>query len=306
MRCSEYREPRRSRLGLGLRLALGILLPAVVALCAGAAHASALPGAANPVAAAVLSLHGKVLLSPPALRLDFPRETLEQGLALVAQAELPESEAVPVPPVFPPAEADWGGLARDTAYLVGYQFIGFVVLYVMPESISNWSQEDKENYDFGKWVHNVTHPDWDEDKWWINYVLHPYWGSAYYLDARGRGFGPWGSFWYSFLASNLYEFGTEAFAEEVSVQDFFVTPIAGSLLGILLEDTWRGLVLKGKSRSGGETLLLWVIDPLGQLNHAVDGLFGFESPRTAAGLLPVIGPAPGGGTRVGFQLSLAW
>ena len=97
---------------------------------------------------------------------------------------------------FPPAEADWNGLGRDTAYLIGYQFIGFLVLYVAPESISNWSEEDKEHYDFSKWVYNVTHPDWDEDKWWINYILHPYWGSAYYLDARGRGFGRWGSFWY--------------------------------------------------------------------------------------------------------------
>jgi len=198
------------------------------------------------------------------------------------------------------------GLARDTGYLIGYQFIGFLVLYVMPESVSNWSQEDKEHYDFRKWMHNVTHPSVDEDKWWINYILHPYWGSAYFLDARGRGFGRWGSFWYSFLCSNLYEFGTEAFAEEASVQDIFVTPIAGSLLGMMLEGPWRDLVVKGKSRSSGDTALLYLIDPLGQVNRHVDRLFGFESGHTAVSLLPVIGPVPGRGTQVGVQLSLKW
>jgi hypothetical protein len=181
-----------------------------------------------------------------------------------------------------------------------------VILYVAPESISNWSQESKQNYDFSKWVYNVSHPTWDEDKWWINYILHPYWGSAYYLDARGRGFGRWGSFWYSFLASNLYEFGTEAFAEPVSIQDFFVTPIAGSLLGMILEGPWRDLVVKGESRSAGESALLFLIDPLGQLNHNVDRLFGFEGGHTTVNLLPVIRPVPGHGTYTGVQLSLMW
>ena len=302
----EYRGARLPGAGRGPWLPLGFLLLVVVVLAAGSSQASAIPGASEPVAAGGFSLYGEAPLARPALRLDFPKKTLERGLALVARADLPEMEAVPADPVFPPAEADWNGLGRDTAYLIGYQFIGFLVLYVAPESISNWSEEDKEHYDFSKWVYNVTHPDWDEDKWWINYILHPYWGSAYYLDARGRGFGRWGSFWYSFFASNLYEFGTEAFAEQVSIQDFFVTPIAGSLLGMMLEESWRELVIKGKSRSGGDTALLYLIDPLGQLNHAVDRLFGYESGHTSVGLLPVIGPVPGRGARVGVQVSLAW
>ena len=201
---------------------------------------------------------------------------------MVAQAEPPETGSVPDNPIFPPAAPDWHGLGRDTAYLLGYQALGFLVLYIAPEDISNWSAEDKKNYDFGKWSRNVSNPSWDEDKWWINYVLHPYWGSAYYLDARGRGLSRWGAFTFSLFASSLYEFGTEAFAEEPSIQDIFVTPIAGSLLGMVLEGTWRELVLKGDSRSWGDSALLYFIDPLGQLNHAVDEMFGFESPRTAS------------------------
>ena len=206
----------------------------------------------------------------------------------------------------PPAVADWSGLGRDTAYLLGYQALAFGILYVAPESVSNWSTEQKHNYDFSKWVHNVTHPEVDSDKLYINYVLHPYWGSAYYLDARGRGFSRWGSFWYSFFASCLYEFGTEAFAEPASIQDVFVTPIGGTLLGIALEGVWGDLLAAGNSRNWGESALLILIDPLGRLNHGVDRLFGYSSTPVTVRLVPVIGPAPGRGTYTGVELSMQW
>ena len=251
-------------------------------------------------------LDGGALAVPLALRIPPPLMTREPGLFLVAQANPIEMGVVSQRPVFPPAEPDWAGLGRDTAYLLGYQALGFLVLYVSPEAISNWSSEDKKHYDFSKWSRNVSHPTMDEDKWWINYVLHPYWGSAYYLDARGRGFSRWGAFCFSVTASNLYEFGTEAFAEKPSIQDIFVTPIAGSLLGMVLESTWRELVLKGESRNWGDSVLLYLIDPLGQLNHAVDRGFGFESPRTAVDFRPVIRPVPGHGTYAGIQMNLRW
>jgi len=288
-----------------LRLPLGVLL-LIVALSAGSAQASALPGSGEPAAAAVSLPDAESPLPPSLLRFELPSTTLAQGLWLVAQADRPAPEVASDAPAFPPAEPDWGGLARDTGYLIGYQFVGFVILYVSPESISNWSPESKKNYDFGKWTHNVSNPSWDEDKWWINYILHPYWGSAYYLDARGRGFSRWGSFWYSVLGSSLYEFGTEAFAEEASIQDIFVTPIAGSLLGMAFETPWRYLMAKGESRNVGDSVLLYLIDPLGQLNHDMDRLFGFGSSNATVKLLPVITPVPGHGTYAGVQLSMRW
>lgn len=207
---------------------------------------------------------------------------------------------------FPAAEADWVGLSRDTAYLLGYQLLGIGILYVMPESVSNWSVEQKTQYDFGRWTDNVTHPKWDKDDFYLNYLLHPYWGSAYYLDARGRGFGRWGSFAYAYLASSLYEFGAEAFTEPVSIQDFFVTPIAGALLGVALEGVWGDLLAAGQSRSWGESVLLFLVDPLGRTNRAVDSLFGFESAPVVVRLLPVVGPKRGRGTYTGVELSMRW
>lgn len=206
----------------------------------------------------------------------------------------------------PAAGGDLAGLSRDTAYLLGYQLLGIGILYVMPESVSNWSVEQKSHYDFGRWTENVTHPQWDNDAFYLNYLLHPYWGSAYYLDARGRGFGRWGSFAYAYLASSLYEFGAEAFTEPVSIQDFFVTPIAGALLGVALEGIWSELLAAGESRNWRESVLLFLIDPLGRTNRAVDGLFGFERAPSVVRFLPVIGPARGRGTYSGVELSMRW
>jgi len=283
-----------------------LLLPVLVGFSTGICQASTLPATNETAVSVGSSLPDDMPLAPPEFRFKHPAATLEGGLFLVAQADLPAMEMAGNFPVSPPTEPDWNGLGRDTTYLIGYQFVGFLILYVAPEDVSNWSEEDKHNYDFGKWWHNVTNPSVDEDDWWINYILHPYWGSAYFLDARGRGVDRWGSFWYSFLASCLYEFGTEAFAEEASIQDIFVTPIGGALLAMALEDTWRGLLRKGGSRTAGDSILLYLIDPLGQLNHDVDHLFGVDKSRTAVNVLPVIAPVPGHGTYTGIQLSMRW
>lgn len=73
----------------------------------------------------------------------------------------------------PPAKVpDWRGIKRDTAYFIGYQFAVIGALYVAPEAISGWSKEDKQNYSFEKWKENVRNPVWDEDAWWVNYILH--------------------------------------------------------------------------------------------------------------------------------------
>jgi hypothetical protein len=273
-------------------LALALLLPAV------AAHAA------------------------PALRFDLAPPPLERGMCLVARADQappdlptagesasgsarPEATGRPIDGS-PPARGDWAGLARDTGYILGYQVLAYGILYAAPESVSNWSVEQKHNYDFGKWTSNVTHPQIDHDDFYINYILHPYWGSAYYFDARGRGFGRWGSFAYSFLASSLYEFGTEAFTEPASIQDIFVTPIGGALLGIALEGAWSELLAAGESRNWGQSVLLFLIDPIGRTNRGLDHLFGFASAPVTVRLLPLIRPASRGGTSAGLELSMQW
>ncbi|MCU7915355.1 MAG: DUF3943 domain-containing protein [Candidatus Thiodiazotropha sp. (ex Gloverina cf. vestifex)] len=169
--------------------------------------------------------------------------------------------------------ADWDGLKRDTAYFFGYQFFIVGALYVLPESVSAWTEEQKEEYTFEKWKDNVTHPRWDPDEWYINYILHPYWGMTYYTRGRERGLTETGAFWYSFTLSSIYEFGLEALFEPVSIQDVIFTPVLGSALGWYLEDVRREIKSQN-AFSGWDKTILIATDPLGTLNAMADNLFG--------------------------------
>lgn len=175
---------------------------------------------------------------------------------------------------------DRKGLKRDTFYFLGFQFASLGVLYVMPESISSWSDEDKEDYSLSKWWHNVTHPTWDQDDFFLNYVTHPYWGAAYFVRARERGYGNSESFWYSAMLSSMYEFGVEALFEPASVQDLIVTPVFGSLLGYYFMGVRENIEDRAMERGYRTTKDKWLLvltDPLGSINHQLDSWLGMET-----------------------------
>jgi hypothetical protein len=172
--------------------------------------------------------------------------------------------------------ADYPGLRHDAGYFFGYQFFIVGLLYVLPEEISAWTDEQKEDYTVNKWWENVTHPRWDPDKWYINYILHPYWGMTYYTRGRERGLSESGSFWYSFTLSSIYEYGLEALFEPVSIQDMIFTPALGSLLGWYIEDTRREIKSQSEFSFWDKTVLV-LTDPLGTLNTIVDGWIETES-----------------------------
>jgi hypothetical protein len=172
---------------------------------------------------------------------------------------------------------DYEGIKRDTYYFLGLQLSIVGALYFLPESVSGWSQEQKEEHHADKWWDNVSGPNWDDDEDYINYLLHPYWGASYYVRARERGYGATEAFWYSFLLSTMYEAGVEALFEPVSIQDFFVTPIVGSWLGSHFMD-WRNATYK-RMKETGETrfrdrALLVATDPLGTAANFVDRRLG--------------------------------
>jgi len=173
---------------------------------------------------------------------------------------------------------DWKGLKKDTTSFLAYQFSIIGVLYVMPASISGWTDESKANFSMQKYVDNASQIVWDKDEWWINYVLHPYWGGTYYVRAQERGFGPMGSFLYSATLSSMYEFGAEAFFEEPSVQDLIVTPVAGYFVGKYFSEVRANIRKRKKSGplSAMDTFVMAVTDPIGAMNAKVDKWFGKE------------------------------
>ena len=175
---------------------------------------------------------------------------------------------------------DRAGLKRDTYYFLGYQFAVIGVLYLMPESVSSWSDEDKEEYSLSKWWDNVTHPIWDDDDFYLNYIMHPYWGATYFVRARERGYSNTASFWYSATLSAMYEFGAEALFEPVSIQDLIVTPVLGSFVGRYFMNVRHGIEDRSAERGFTRTRDKWVLgltDPLGFVNRQTDKLFGIET-----------------------------
>jgi hypothetical protein len=200
---------------------------------------------------------------------------------------------------------DWGGLGRDTAFLIGYQAVAIGVLFLLPEDVSHWSGK---SHGVDQWVHNVSRPTFDNDSWWLNYIAHPYFGAVYYIRARERGFGPWSSFAYSALASAVYEFGVEAFFEKPSIQDLIVTPVGGALLGAFVFEPIRARIKAKPELAWYDHVGLFLTDPLGGLNGVFESLFGIKSDIHVG-----VKPAPPAQrdkvvrrTGLGLELSLVW
>jgi hypothetical protein len=192
--------------------------------------------------------------------------------------------------VYPPPFKDYRKLGYNSLLYVGAAVVVFGVLWVSPESFSNWNKEEIKQKGIGyKWKENVkAGPVWDHDTWVINYVTHPYSGAIYFMTARSSGFNFVESFAYSAIMSTFFwEYGIEAFAEIPSTQDLVVTPIIGSAMGegffyakksIIRHDK---RVLKSRFLGG---LTLFLIDPF---NTILDGLGYKEKVKTQVTLAPI-------------------
>ncbi|MEA3469878.1 MAG: DUF3943 domain-containing protein [Thermodesulfobacteriota bacterium] len=160
-------------------------------------------------------------------------------------------------------------LAEDALYFTVPALLVLGTLYLLPEDVSNWDK-DKINWEHGieNWTENVTSWQWDEDDAWINYIGHPYFGSAYYVYARHYGYSRMESFWFSFSVSAFYEIGLEAWAEPVSIQDMIFTPLLGWGLAELLLPLEYKIQKNDKKVLNSRTLgaiSLFLIDPFGHI-----------------------------------------
>jgi Domain of unknown function (DUF3943) len=200
--------------------------------------------------------------------------TTGQRNILVNEGETTSSDSTQKEPSKP--ERDWKGIGLDTAFFLGYQVVFAGVLWFLPESVTAWT-EDQKKATLAKWKVNVQNPVWDHDKFWINYIAHPYFGATYYTRARERGFGEFGSFSYSFLLSACYEFGIEAFFEPPSKNDLIATPVGGYLLGKYVFEPIRDMIKAKPQLKWYDHAGLILTDPLGALNSVFYWLFGIQS-----------------------------
>jgi hypothetical protein len=235
---------------------------------------------------------------PESLRVAHDHDEAATKFALLGQ----ESSADASPRV----GADWVGLTRDTAFLLGYQLAAVGAFYLLPESVSKWSSEDKDEASASEWLSNVQQPRWDHDHWFVNYVGHSYVGAIYYMRARERGFDKAGSFVYATVASAAYEFGVEALFERPSYQDLIVTPVGGALVAILIFEPLRTSIKLKAERRWYDELALFATDPLGVLNGALERLLGIKSELRVSPRAPGLAHSNERSGGVSVELRIPW
>lgn len=178
--------------------------------------------------------------------------------------ELPESWTLSSP--------NWHNLWLNTAVYAGAMVGTLGVLECLPEDATSWNRaEIQQTPMFKRWFRNVFKlgPNWDGDSWIFNFIMHPYAGAVYFMSARSSGFNFWGSMLYSAAISTVFwEFGIEAFMERPSIQDIFVTPLVGSLIGEGFYRLKRNLVRDDYRICGSPVLggvVAFLIDPVNEM-----------------------------------------
>jgi len=165
----------------------------------------------------------------------------------------------------------------DDSFTITMMAVGAIgVLYVSPDSFSNWEDKDLSPAVMGeRYSHKVGDgPVVDKDADDVNFIGHPYFGGAYYIHARKLGYQRDDAFIFSFLMSTcMYEYGVEAFFERPSMQDLVFTPIAGSLVGELMMWGERSVKANNSQVLGSKTvghICLVLMDPIGSAIKNID------------------------------------
>jgi hypothetical protein len=133
------------------------------------------------------------------------------------------------------------------------------------------------NYDFSRvgfnsWKHNMqTGWEWDTDRFGMNFIIHPYSGSAFFNAARSSGYNFWESAPFAVLGSLEWEY----FGENTlpSYNDVINTPVNGVFLGEVLYRVGSNILddqTTGWERFGRE-LSVFVLSPTRAFSRFTQG-----------------------------------
>lgn len=207
---------------------------------------------------------------------------------------------------------DWHRMWENTAVLAG-AYVGILfVLECLPEDATSWNRAElQKDSPWKRWFNDVFKrgPEWDHDNPIFNYVLHPYAGAAYFMSARSCGFNFYRSMLYCAIVSTVgWEFGIEACMERPSIQDIFITPLVGSLLGECFYKVKRSIVANGYRLWGSRFLggfVAFLVDPVNEFVDLFRGsrtrhLYDGDGKRSCVetSFMPMFGPG-----QIGFAVS---
>lgn len=239
------------------------------------AVADSLTLAADSVALAADTLMAQLASAQPAPVLSLPDTVVAGHLLMAGDQVVGRVDGKPLTlydlPYSPKRRMEnWRRLAYNTTAFVGAGVVTLFVLECLPEGATAWDKSEIKHTSF--WHRYGNHvadgPVWDKDNFVFNYILHPYGGAVYYMSARSNGFNILGSFLYaSFVSNVLWEYGIEAFMEIPSIQDMFVTPVCGSLIGEGFYRVKRSIVANDYCLWGSKAcgkIVAWLVDPINE------------------------------------------
>lgn len=164
-------------------------------------------------------------------------------------------------------------LLENTGGIVGGMLVATGVMLMLPDDVTNWTGT-KGNNIFEKWWSNIKKgPVVDKDGFIVNYILHPYSGAVYYMNARSAGYNTWQSLAYvTIVSSFIWECGLEAFLESPSWQDLISTPIIGAIMGEAFYMWKRNIRSNNYILLGSRTLgkvITFIIDPVSEIMDVI-------------------------------------
>lgn len=155
----------------------------------------------------------------------------------------------------------------------GFEAVGYGILAALPSDISGWEKGVFKQYGSNMRRAYTAPPVFDHDKWYINYIGHPYQGTVFYNAVRSQNAKMWQSALFTLGQVYVWEYVIEAGLEQPSIQDLIVTPITGILLG---EGIHRATVAMAKNGfTWYEATAVVILNPMFAINNG----FKFAKPK---------------------------
>lgn len=154
---------------------------------------------------------------------------------------------------------------RGGLFVHGFEAISYGVLAALPSDISGWKPGTFNSYG-GNLKRAWTQPPvFDQDKWYINYIGHPYQGTYFYNAVRSQSATVWQSSLFCIGQVFVWEYVIEAGLEQPSIQDLIITPIAGIAFGELIHFGTMRMAKNGLKWY--EAIAVTVLNPMFILNN---------------------------------------